>query len=67
MIASSGLLASEETREATILTPYPYLDPGDVEEALRYAWAAAGISWRGRGSSSWFANCIVPSGRKANE
>jgi uncharacterized protein (DUF433 family) len=31
-----GLLASGETREA-ILQAYPYLEPGDIDEALRYA------------------------------
>lgn len=33
---SFGLLASGETHEA-ILKAYPYLEPGDIEEALRYA------------------------------
>jgi uncharacterized protein (DUF433 family) len=31
-----GLLASGESREA-ILKAYPYLEPGDVEETLKYA------------------------------
>jgi uncharacterized protein (DUF433 family) len=31
-----GLLAAGETRE-TILSDYPYLEPGDIDEALRYA------------------------------
>jgi uncharacterized protein (DUF433 family) len=31
-----GLLASGETRE-TILLAYPYLEPADIDEALRYA------------------------------
>jgi len=31
-----GLLASGETRE-TILKAYPYLEPGDIDEALLYA------------------------------
>ena len=31
-----GLLAAGETRE-TILAEYPYLEPGDIDEALRYA------------------------------
>jgi uncharacterized protein (DUF433 family) len=31
-----GLLASGEVRE-TILKAYPYLEPGDIDEALRYA------------------------------
>ena len=31
-----GLLASGETREE-ILKEYPYLDPEDIDEALRYA------------------------------
>jgi len=31
-----GLLASGETRE-TILKAYPYLEPEDIDEALRYA------------------------------
>lgn len=31
-----GLLASGEDR-ATILKAYPYLEVGDIEEALRYA------------------------------
>jgi len=31
-----GLLAAGETRE-TILTQYPYLEPQDIDEALRYA------------------------------
>ncbi len=35
-----GLLASGETREA-ILKSYPFLDAGDIDEALRYAaWLA---------------------------
>ena len=31
-----GLIASGETKE-TILKAYPYLEAGDIEEALRYA------------------------------
>jgi uncharacterized protein (DUF433 family) len=31
-----GLLAAGETRDA-ILRNYPYLEPGDIDEALRYA------------------------------
>jgi uncharacterized protein (DUF433 family) len=31
-----GLLAAGETREQ-ILRAYPYLEPGDIDEALRYA------------------------------
>ena len=31
-----GLLAAGETREQ-ILQAYPYLEPGDIDEALRYA------------------------------
>jgi len=31
-----GLLASGETKEA-IIKAYPYLEPKDIEEALRYA------------------------------
>jgi uncharacterized protein (DUF433 family) len=31
-----GLLAAGETREA-ILSAYPYLEAGDIDEALRYA------------------------------
>ena len=31
-----GLLAAGETHE-TILADYPYLEPGDIAEALRYA------------------------------
>jgi uncharacterized protein (DUF433 family) len=31
-----GLMAAGETRE-TILKAYPYLEPGDIDEALRYA------------------------------
>jgi len=31
-----GLLAANETRES-ILGTYPYLEPGDIDEALRYA------------------------------
>jgi uncharacterized protein (DUF433 family) len=31
-----GLLAAGETREA-ILKAYPYLEAGDIDEALRYA------------------------------
>ena len=31
-----GLLAAGETRE-TILHVYPYLESGDIDEALRYA------------------------------
>jgi uncharacterized protein (DUF433 family) len=31
-----GLMASGETHDA-ILKAYPYLEPGDIDEALRYA------------------------------
>jgi len=31
-----GLLAAGETRDQ-ILKAYPYLEPGDIDEALRYA------------------------------
>lgn len=31
-----GLLAAGDTRES-ILKAYPYLEPGDIDEALRYA------------------------------
>lgn len=31
-----GLLAAGESRES-ILGAYPYLEPGDIDEALRYA------------------------------
>jgi uncharacterized protein (DUF433 family) len=31
-----GLLAAGETRE-TVLRNYPYLEPEDIDEALRYA------------------------------
>lgn len=31
-----GLLAAGETRES-ILQAYPYLEPGDIDEVLRYA------------------------------
>jgi len=31
-----GLLAAGETRDQ-ILAAYPYLEPGDIDEALRYA------------------------------
>ncbi|NPV54763.1 MAG: DUF433 domain-containing protein [Firmicutes bacterium] len=31
-----GLLASGETKEE-ILKEYPYLEPGDIDEALRFA------------------------------
>ncbi len=31
-----GLMATGETREQ-ILQAYPYLEPGDIDEALRYA------------------------------
>jgi uncharacterized protein (DUF433 family) len=31
-----GLLAAGETRD-TILTAYPYLESGDIDESLRYA------------------------------
>ena len=31
-----GLMAAGESRDA-ILTSYPYLEPGDFDEALRYA------------------------------
>jgi uncharacterized protein (DUF433 family) len=35
-----GLLAAGESREA-ILKAYPYLEPGDIDEALRYAASLA--------------------------
>jgi len=35
-----GLLASGETRER-ILKAYPYLESGDIDEALRYAASLA--------------------------
>jgi uncharacterized protein (DUF433 family) len=35
-----GLLAAGETREQ-ILKAYPYLEPGDIDEALRYAASLA--------------------------
>jgi uncharacterized protein (DUF433 family) len=35
-----GLLAAGETREQ-ILKAYPYLEPGDIGEALRYAASLA--------------------------
>lgn len=35
-----GLLASGETKES-ILRAYPYLEPEDIDEALRYAAALA--------------------------
>ncbi len=35
-----GLLAAGETREA-ILNNYPYLEPEDIDEALRYAASLA--------------------------
>jgi uncharacterized protein (DUF433 family) len=35
-----GLLASGETRD-DILKAYPYLEPGDIDEALRYAASLA--------------------------
>jgi hypothetical protein len=35
-----GLLAAGETKE-TILKAYPYLEPEDIDEALRYAAALA--------------------------
>lgn len=35
-----GLLAAGENRE-TILAEYPYLEPEDIDEALRYAAALA--------------------------
>ncbi len=35
-----GLLAAGETRE-TILANYPYLESGDIDEALRYAASLA--------------------------
>jgi uncharacterized protein (DUF433 family) len=35
-----GLLASGQTREQ-ILAAYPYLEPGDIEEALRFAASLA--------------------------
>jgi len=35
-----GLLAAGESREE-ILTEYPYLEPEDIDEALRYAAALA--------------------------
>ena len=31
-----GLMAAGEARDA-ILTAYPYIEPGDIDEALRYA------------------------------
>jgi uncharacterized protein (DUF433 family) len=31
-----GLMAAGETRDA-ILQAYPYLEPGDIDESLRYA------------------------------
>lgn len=31
-----GLLSAGETKES-ILKAYPYLEPGDIDEALRYA------------------------------
>jgi uncharacterized protein (DUF433 family) len=31
-----GLLAAGESRE-TVLSDYPYLEPGDIDEVLRYA------------------------------
>ena len=31
-----GLLAARESRES-ILAAYPYLEPADIDEALRYA------------------------------
>ncbi len=36
-----GLLASGETKE-TIRQAYPYLEPEDIDEALRYAAAPPG-------------------------
>ena len=35
-LVPTALMAAGETREA-ILTDYPYLEPGDIDEALRYA------------------------------
>ena len=35
-----GLLAAGETRES-ILASYPYLESGDIDEALRYAASLA--------------------------
>ncbi len=35
-----GLLAAGETKE-NILKAYPYLEPGDIEEALRFAASLA--------------------------
>jgi uncharacterized protein (DUF433 family) len=35
-----GLLAAGETREQ-ILAAYPYLEPGDIDEALQYAASLA--------------------------
>jgi len=35
-----GLLAAGETKES-ILEAYPYLEPEDIEEALKYAAALA--------------------------
>lgn len=35
-----GLLATGETKES-ILKAYPYLEPGDIDEVLRYAAALA--------------------------
>jgi uncharacterized protein (DUF433 family) len=34
-----GLIAAGETRE-TILNVYPYIEPGDIDEALHYAGVA---------------------------
>jgi uncharacterized protein (DUF433 family) len=38
-----GLLAAGETREH-ILQAYPYLEPQDIDEALRYAASLADVS-----------------------
>jgi len=35
-----GLLAADETRER-ILKSYPYLEPGDIDEVLKYAVSLA--------------------------
>ena len=46
-----GLLAAGETRE-TILGKYPYLEPEDIDEALRYAAVGgsdARAPWTGNG------------------
>jgi len=38
-----GLLASGETREA-ILFNYPYLEPEDIDEALRWSAKSTGLA-----------------------